>query len=429
MDDDGNSFNLTGKIIWIFILILLSAFFSASEMSFSASSKSRLKTLSQGGINSKNAKTAYELMEDFNTLLSTLLVGNNIVNIAASSIATVIFTHYMGPGGATAATVVTTLLILTFGEITPKTIANDSPEKIAMASAPVFKVLNMIFLPINFLFGLWKKLLNKIVRSGKSKNYTEEELINIIEEAESDGSIDEQESILIRSAIEFNDENAEDILTPRVDIVSASDTAGTDEISEIFRNQRFSRVPVYHENIDNIVGILHEKDFNNMLYEGKKDISLILRKVVYVPEKMKISKLLRTMQLSKVHMAIVVDEFGGTSGIVTLEDVLEGLVGEIWDEHDEVTEDCRKVAENTYIISCGAPFGDLSETLGFANGTDDFSTIGGWVLNELGKIPETGDAFDYQNLHVVVTKTDNRRALEIKVTATPEKENKEDGKE
>lgn len=406
---------MDGDVLWLVLLIIISAFFSASEMSYSSLSKTKLKTMMQDG--KKGAKTALSLSEKFDSLLSTLLVGNNIVNIAASTIATVLFTELLGAKkGPVTATVIMTVVILIFGEITPKAVANDSPEKFAIVSAPLLRIINFLFTPINFLFILWKKLIRKIFKTGGESGMTEEELITIIEEAEEEGSLDEQESELIRSAIEFNDVDVEDILTPRVDIVAVEETAELDAISETFRSQRFSRLPVYRDSVDNIIGVLHEKDFNNMLYEKKTDISEIIHNVVFVPEKMKTSKLLRTFQKSKVHMAVVVDEFGGTAGLVTLEDVLEGLVGEIWDEHDEVVEDCRKISDNVYIISCSAQFDNIADELDFEDEENESATIGGWVQKELGKIPEPGDSFTYEKLFVEVTKTEHRRAIEIQVT-------------
>ena len=406
---------MDGDVLWLVLLIIISAFFSASEMSYSSLSKTKLKTMMQDG--KKGAKTALSLSEKFDSLLSTLLVGNNIVNIAASTIATVLFTELLGAKkGPVTATVIMTVVILIFGEITPKAVANDSPEKFAIVSAPLLRIINFLFTPINFLFILWKKLIRKIFKTGGESGMTEEEPITIIEEAEEEGSLDEQESELIRSAIEFNDVDVEDILTPRVDIVAVEETAELDAISETFRSQRFSRLPVYRDSVDNIIGVLHEKDFNNMLYEKKTDISEIIHNVVFVPEKMKTSKLLRTFQKSKVHMAVVVDEFGGTAGLVTLEDVLEGLVGEIWDEHDEVVEDCRKISDNVYIISCSAQFDNIADELDFEDEENESATIGGWVQKELGKIPEPGDSFTYEKLFVEVTKTEHRRAIEIQVT-------------
>lgn len=415
---------MDGDVLWLVVLVILSAFFSGSEMSFSSLSKSKIKTLAQDG--NKSAKIAFSLSERFDSLLSTLLVGNNIVNIAASSIATVFFSRLLGnTNGPLAATVVMTLVILIFGEITPKTLAKENAEKFAMRFAPVLQFLNVVFTPVNFLFSMWKKLVRKIFKTEQDNSITEEELITIIDEAEEVGSLDQQESELIRSAIEFNDVDVEDILTPRVDIVAVPEDADVDTIAEIFRSQRFSRLPVYRDTIDNIIGLLHEKDFNTMIFEHKSDISQILHSVVFVPEKMKTSKLLRTFQKSKVHMAIAVDEFGGTAGIVTLEDVLEGLVGEIWDEHDEVIEECRKVGDNVYLISCGAQFDSVADTLGFTDEDNASATIGGWVQKELGKIPEVGDRFTFANLSVEVTKTEHRRALEIRVTVS-EPEEQED---
>lgn len=407
--------------LWLVLLIIISAFFSASEMSFSSLSKSKLKIMMQDG--KPGAKAALDLAEKFDSLLSTLLIGNNIVNIAASTIATVLFTNLLGTKtGPVTATVVMTVIILIFGEITPKAVANDSPERFAALCAPLLRIINFIFTPINAIFVLWKKLIRKIFKTGEDQGMTEEELITIIEEAEEEGSIDEQESELIRSAIEFNDVAVEDILTPRVDIVAVQETADVEAISETFRSQRFSRIPVYRDSIDNIIGILHEKDFNSMIYEKKTDISEILHNVVYVPEKMKTSRLLRTFQKSKVHMAVVVDEFGGTAGLVTLEDVLEGLVGEIWDEHDEVVEELKKVSENVYIISCSAQFDNIAAELDFEDDENESATIGGWVQKELGKIPEPGDSFTYEKLFVEVTKTEHRRAIEIKVTVEQEQD-------
>lgn len=408
---DADSISL---IIALIVLLLFSAFFSGAETSFSTYNKSRMKTYSAAG--KKRADLALRLSDDYNTLISTLLVGNNIANIAASSFATVLFTKHFGSSGVAISTVVMTLVVLVFGEITPKNVAKDFPEKFAMVASPFVNVLRVLFWPINFIFSLWKKLIGLVIKKNTDPSLTEEELITMIEEAESDGSIDEQEGELIRSAIEFNDVEVENILTPRVDIVAVCENADIDEISEAFRTHRFSRLPVYDDSIDHIIGIMHEKDFNAMLYDKKSDIKEILHDVVYVPEKMKISKLLRVLQEAKVHMAIVVDEFGGTSGIVTLEDVLEGLVGEIWDEHDEVSDDFKKISDNEYIVLCKASYDEFREMFSIEDESDESATVGGWVLDKIGKIPEEGFEFDYENLHVKVISVENRRISEIRVT-------------
>lgn len=415
------------SFLWLIVFIALSAFFSGSEMSFSSLSRTKLKTLSQNG--DKRAKTALSLSEHFDSLLSTLLVGNNIVNIAASSLATVLFTKWLGETeGPVLSTVVMTILILIFGEITPKTLAKENPEKTAMRFGGVLRVLHTLFTPINALFSLWKRFIRHLFKVEIDNSITEEELITIIDEAEEVGSLDKNESELIRSAIEFNDVNVENILTPRVDMVAIAADTPIEEIGELFRTQHFSRLPVYSDTLDHIVGILHEKDFNTMLYEKRNDLEAFLHTAVFVPEKMKTSRLLSTFQKAKVHMAIAVDEFGGTAGLVTLEDVLEGLVGEIWDEHDEVIEEYKPLGDNRYLIACSAQFDTIAEKLHFEDEENESATIGGWVQKELGKSPEVSDSFTFDNLFVEVTRAEHHRALEIRVSVTP-KETDEDGKE
>lgn len=408
---------MDADVLWMIILVVLSAFFCASEMSFTVAGKSKLKTMAQDG--KMGAKSALSLYEKSENLLSTLHVCKYIVNVSASVIAALYFTEKFGIFyGAIVSAAVMAVAIIFFGEITAKAVANANPEKVAVTFAPVLRVINVIFTPINLIFMLWKKLITKIFKP-EEQVITEEELITIIEEAEEDGCLDEQESELIRSAIEFNDTDVVNILTPRTDVIAVSIETELDEISEIFRTQHFSRLPVYRDSIDNILGILNEKDFNNMIYEKKNDIMGILRNAVYVPEKMKTTKLLSTFQKSKQHMAVVVDEFGGTAGLVTLEDVLESIVGEIWDEHDEVVEESVQLSDNKYLISCGAQFDEMSEMLGFTDEENESATIGGWVQKELGKIPQEGDEFTYENIFVKVTKTDHLRPIEIEVTVNP----------
>lgn len=415
---------MDADVLWMIILVVLSAFFCASEMSFSVAGKSKLKALAQDG--KKSAGIALALYEKSENLLSTLHVCKYIVNVTASVIAALYFDELLeSPYGAVTAAAVMAVAIIFFGEITAKAVANAEPEKVACSFAPILRVINLVFTPINLIFMLWRKLITKIFKP-EEQVITEEELITIIDEAEEDGCLDEQESELIRSAIEFNDTDVVNILTPRTEVVAVSIETDLDEISEIFRTQHFSRLPVYRDSIDNILGILNEKDFNNMLYEKKNDVAGILRNAVYVPEKMKTTKLLSTFQKSKQHMAVVVDEFGGTAGLVTLEDVLESIVGEIWDEHDEVVEESVQLSENKYLISCGAQFDEMSEMLGFTDEENESATIGGWVQKELSKIPEEGDEFTYENIYVKVTKTDHLRPIEIEVTVNPVTDQQDD---
>ncbi|MBQ9980573.1 MAG: HlyC/CorC family transporter [Oscillospiraceae bacterium] len=406
------------QIIIIIILICLSAFFSATETSFSSMNKARIKTMAQEG--NRRAALALKMADNFDRFLSTTLIGNNIVNICASTIATVFFIKICANAskGTTVATIVMTAALLIFGEISPKSIAKDRPEKFAMAVAPVVNVLMIILTPINWLFFLWKKLLSKIFKSEGDRGITEEELITIVEEAESEGGIDAEESELIRSAIEFGDLEAKDILTPRVDVVAVRMGSSRDEIEEIFSESEYSRLPVYDENIDNIIGLINQKDFYNPENEDKS-VSELVSPAVFVVPSMKISKILAILKKSKSHMAVVTDEFGGTEGIVTMEDILEELVGEIWDEHDEIIEEFEKLGENEYRILCSANIDKMFELFEL-NIEVEAPTVGGWVIEELGKIPKVGDEFTYENLYVRVTKSDPRRVLEVKVSLLDE---------
>ena len=399
------------------VLLVLSGFFSSTETAYSSLNKIRLKNKAADG--DRRAALTLRIAEDYDRLLSTILIGNNIVNIASASLATVLFTAILGGAGVSVSTVVMTVLVLIFGEITPKSLAKEAPESFAMFAAPIMRFFMGLLRPVNFLFMQWKKLITKLFKIKRNDQITEEELMTMVDEAESGGGIDRGEGDLLRSAIEFHDMTVEEICTPRVDVIAVEDTATMEEIGAIFRTHGLSRLPVYRETVDSVIGVIHEKDYYLCLHEGETDLHAFLNDVTCVAPGMKITALLRLLQQSKSHMAVVVDEFGGTVGVVTLEDILEELVGEIWDEHDEVVEDFRKISENVYRVSCGADLEDMFELFRLNVDTEDFdfSTISGWVMQELGKIPETGDRFDYENLLVTVTKTDMRRVLEIEVTA------------
>ncbi len=402
------------------VLLLMSGYFSATETAFSSINRIRMKHLANNG--SKRAIHTLALSEDFDKVLSTILIGNNIVNIASASIATVIFTNYYGDAGVTISTIVTTVLVLIFGEITPKSLAKEAPETFAMFFTPVLRILIVLLMPLNFIFSFWKKLLTKVFKFQDKQTITQEELITLVDEAESEGGIDFHEGELIRSAIEFNDLDVKEILTPRVKIIAVNEKASLDEIKSVFMMHGFSRLPVYNETVDRIIGVIHEKDFYNMLYYENDSIQSIVKSIVCVAPQMKISELLRRLQHSKSHIAIVVDEYGGTMGIVTLEDILEELVGEIWDEHDEVIEHFTKVEDHKYLIHCNADLEDLFERFELKSKSSDYNavTVSGWVVQECGRIPETGDEFIYEDLKVTVTKTDFRRVLEILVEVLEE---------
>lgn len=396
----------------LLILVLMSGYFSSTETAFSCVNKIRLKNMAAAG--NRRAKLVLRLAEDYDRLLSTILIGNNIVNLSAASIATVLFTRWLGDTGVPVSTAVLTVVVLIFGEISPKSLAKEKPEKVAMAFAPLLRFFIVTLKPVNFLFTQWKKLLLRIFKGGDEQGITEEELMTIVGEAENDGGIDAHEGKLIRSAIEFHDLNAEDILTPRVDIVAVEDSDSLEEIAKTFKENHFSRLPIYHGNLDDIRGVLHEKDFYSYCWEDGAPVSDQMQAVIWVPENMPISRLLNQMQQAATHMAVVVDEFGGTAGIVTLEDILEELVGEIWDEHDEVSEEFRRNDDGSMTISCSANLEDMFALFSMDE-ERDYVSVSGWVMEELGRIPAVGDSFDYGGLHVTVTKTDGRRVVEIRV--------------
>ena len=403
----------------LLILVAMSAYFSATETAFSSLNRVRLKSKADAG--NSRAALALAMEEDYDRLLSTILIGNNIVNITATTISTLLFTKLMGAYGPTVSTVVLTIVILIFGEISPKSLAKESPEQFAMFSAPFLRLLLVLLRPANFLFTQWKRLLSKLFHKAEDEGITEEELITMVDQAEDEGGLDQHESELIRSAIEFNDLEVDEILTPRVDIVAVEDTATMDEIAATFAESGYSRLPVYHESIDDIVGLIHEKDFHAARYRGYHDASALISTVLYTTGNTKISALLRILQREKAHMVIVVDEYGGTEGLVTLEDIVEELVGEIWDEHDEVIEEFKKEPDGSYLISCSADLTDLFDLFSLQNECDS-NTISGWVMEQIGRIPEEGDHFETEGLDVTVTRVDHRRVMEIRVIPQPQEE-------
>ena len=412
-------------IVILILLVILSAYFSATETAFTSLNRIRLKSKADAG--NRRAALALRLVDQYDNLLSTILVGNNIVNLSASSLATVFFTEGLRlQNGAVISTAVITIVVLVFGEVSPKSLAKEYPESFAMFSAPIMRILMVILTPVNFLFSLLKKLLSKVFHKEGDSGITEEELVTMVDQAESEGGLDQHESKLIRSAIEFNDMEVDEILTPRVDIVAVEDTDSMDDIAQAFAESGYSRLPVYHEDIDDIIGVIHEKDFHAARYRGQTDVKAITGPMLYTTGNTKISELLRILQREKAHMVIVVDEYGGTEGLVTLEDIVEELVGEIWDEHDEVIEEFKKQEDGSYLISCSADLTDLFDLFSI-KGECDANTISGWVMEQIGRIPEEGDHFVSDGLDVTVTKVDHRRVLEIRVEVLPQPE--EDKKE
>lgn len=409
----------------LFVCVALSAFFSASETAFTSANKVKLKTMMLNG--SKRAKLAYTLAEDYDRLITTILIGNNIVNIAASSLATSLFLVLLNNQAnlaTTVSTVVMTIVILIFGEVSPKAIAKESPENLAMTFAPVLKLLCTIFTPFASLFSALKKLLTKLFKTEESESFIEEELMTMVDEAQSEGDMDAHEGELIRSAIEFNDDrDVLSVLTPRVDVTAIEDNATMDEAAEIFRSSGYSRLPVFHEDMDHIVGILNEKDFYLMQHKGCTDITEIMKPPVYAPTTLKLSKLLKLFQAQKTHQIIVLDEFGGTEGIVTMEDVLEELVGEIWDEHDDVEEDTVSMDDGSHLVDGSMQLSELLDMLGVED-IYNAETVGGFVAEVLGIIPFVGAEFETDEVRGLVTQMERRRVVQVRVwkKETPEAE-------
>ena len=412
--DDG-SITLLAALI---VLIAFSAFFSASETAFSSLNQIRLKSRAEEG--DASAARVLAMAEKYDKLLSSILIGNNIVNIAAASIGTVLFTKWLGEErGATASTIVLTIVVLIFGEVTPKTLAKEMPETIATAVSPVLNLLMTLFTPLTWLFSQWKKLLGHFVHSSESDTITEGELITMVSEAENDGELTDRESQLIRSAIEFDDVEVEEILTPRVDVVAVEDDISLEELAQTFAESGYSRLPVYHDTVDNIIGVVHEKDF--YIARLKKTVTMedLIAPTLYTTGSTQISQLLRTLREQHHHMAVVVDEYGGTEGIITLEDILEELVGEIWDEHDEATEDFRQQSDGSWLVSGSASVDDLYETLDLPEDEDiDSNTVNGLVQEKTHHLPKVGDHFQLNDYEGVVTRTARRRVTEVRFTHT-----------
>lgn len=395
------------------ICIILSAYFSATETAFLSMNKTRVKALAEKG--SKKAKLALKLSENYDKLISTILIGNNIVNITLASLGTVLFVSLLGDVGATVSTAVITVTVLIFGEISPKSIAKDCPEKFALFSSPIINVLIILFTPLNFLFSQWKKLISKMFRVENDSKMSQEELLMLVNEVQQDGSIDENESELLKNVIGFGDLKAQDILTPRVDLEAVSIKATNEEIARHFTDSRFSRLLVYEDTIDKVVGVIHQKDFYCGTGMTDKPLEKIMTPPMFVPNAERLDSLLQALQANKSHIAVVIDEYGGTLGIITMEDILEELVGDIWDEHDEVEIPIREIKENTYSVDGSVSVDDFCEQFEIENDSDSVS-LSGWIMERLERIPEEGDTLSYENLEITVTKTDGRRVESVQVS-------------
>lgn len=412
---DGNSMAALCAII---LLVILSAYFSATETAYTSMSRIKMKNAASDG--DAKAKKVLKLSDNYDKLLTTILIGNNIANITMTAVSTTLFIKLYGSHlGPTYSTIIVTLIVLIFAEISPKTLAKEAPESFAKFAEPMAHGIMVVLTPLNWLFVKWKKLLVKIFKVGDERTITEDELITLVDEAEKEGGIEAGQSELIQNAIEFNDLEAEEVMIPRVDVVAIDLDLTKDEVAEIFKNTGFSRIPVYDDDMDSILGVLNQKDFHNYIAGTGNTISDFVKPVVFVAGSMKIALLLKKMQALKTHMAIVVDEYGGTEGLLTMEDIIEELVGEIYDEHDAImSQEVTELQNGSYRVMCNANLPKVFDYFGIEDEVDA-NTVNGWVVLCLDKLPEKGDTFEYRTGHRIfkgrVTKATNKKALEINI--------------
>lgn len=397
-------------------LIACSAFFSGSEIAVATANKIRLKNAADTG--NKRAKLAQKIADNFTEFLSTVLVGNNLVNIAASSAATVLAVYYFGNRGQAIAPIVMTVIILIFGEILPKILATETADRAVLIFAPLLKICTVVFKPIVFVVTKLVDKLSKLWTPPEQPSVTDEELVEIVDTIEEEGVISEREGELIRSAIVFSETTAHEILTPRVDVTAVDIDDPVEEILADEELMNHSRVPVYEDTIDNIIGILNTKQLLKAAIADKKpDIRRLMREPLFVHMTMTTADLLQEFRERRLHMAVVVDEYGGTMGILTLEDVLEEIVGDIWDEKDVIESDYTQDVDGAWIVD---GLMQISELLELAELDDrefesEYTTVGGWATEMLDRFPEVGDSFSYQDLIITVTKTDNMRVDKLRV--------------
>lgn len=413
-------------LVALIILVLFSGFFSATETAFSCANKIKLRTLASNG-NKRATKVLVLAEENFDMLISTILVGNNIVNISAATISTLLFALLIkNPkiDSSFVSTAVTTVVVLIFGEITPKFIAKTYPEKLAMLFYPVIRFFTYIFKPINIIFSGWKKFISVVFKLKNDEVITEEEIITIVEEAKEDGTLKQEETELIKSVIEFDDQEVENIYTPRVNLVAVDINSSMEDIQKVFQTTKFSRLPVYLETIDQIIGTIHQSDFYSLLFTKATSIKSILKEPYFTTSHTKISKLLNQLQKNKTHMAIVLDEYGGTLGIVTMEDILEELVGEIWDEHDVEIAHYFKEDDTTYIVNGNAPTDIIFELFNHEDEKDNFeaNTVSGWILEYLGEIPISGTTFKFKNLQIDILQSTVKKINKVRISLLEDNE-------
>lgn len=404
-----------GTLVIIFFMIVFSAFFSASETAYTSANKIRLRSKAENG--KKSAARALKIIEKYDKTLTTILIGNNIVNILTSSLATVLFIDLLEDAdkGSVASTVVVTIVVLIFGEILPKTLAKSHAESFACGISGIMSFLMTVFTPLSAVFILLQKGANKLFASkNKEVSMTEQELISIIDEIEDEGVLEEQEGSLVRSALEFDETIVSEVITPRVNIVAIEINSDTEKVKDLFIKEQYSRLPVYEKTVDHIVGVITQHDFFEKIVRGESfTISDIMQDTLHIPNLMKISDVLKQMQKNKLHLAVVVDQYGGTEGIVTLEDIIEELVGEIWDESDEITAPVKFISETVFETSGEVSQNDFNRffearAMDFRIDTES-NTVGGWLFELFGRIPEENDSIRTDDFIITVKSLEDFR--------------------
>lgn len=394
---------------------MLSGYFSATETALTGVNKLRLRSLAEN--NSIKAKRSLKMTESFDQTLSTILIGNNIVNIGMATVSTQIALEIFGNGGSTVfvTTLVITILILTFGEILPKSLANQRAEKYLLHVSSSLLIIMKLFYPITWLFVKLKRLVNKMIGSkGEEPTVTDEDVKTLLEIGEEEGIFKTTEKELIHNAIEFNDVVVKDILTPRPDVVAVSLSMTNEEIKEVFIQEKYSRLPIYEGNIDKIVGVISHRDFfEHYVQNPKFDINQIIRLPLFVIPTFKVSTLLKEFQEKKVHLAIVLDEYGGTSGLVSMEDVIEEIVGDIWDEHDENEVLIEEIDQDKYRVDGKMPVEDFCENFDLVISEYTSSTISGWITEIFGYLPKKGESIHYKSINILIEEVTNRRIRKI----------------
>ncbi|WBW99119.1 hemolysin family protein [Oceanirhabdus sp. W0125-5] len=414
------------KLGLLILLLILSGMFSSAETSIMGMSIAKIKQMEE--VDEKGAKTLKRLKKKLSNILITILIGNNLVNIAATALLTELTVEYFaGANAAIITTVIMTILILIFGEITPKTYASQNPEKVAVKVGSLLEFLDFLFKPISLIL---KFITNFIIKTlggdidHISTFVTEEEIRSLVDVGEEEGIVNAQEREMIDGVFDIDEMNVSEIMVPRIDVVAVEESSSLCEILEIIRDYGHSRIPVYKESIDNIIGIIHAKDLLildivNMNEDDSADISSLMRPAFYVPENKKISDLLVEFKQKKTHMAIILDEFGGTEGIVTIEDVIEEIVGDIFDEYDDEVKLIEKISDKHYIVKGDIDLEEIEELFNVEFPEEEnYGSLGGYIFNTLGRVPLEGDKVEYRGLKMSVKKVYNRRIIQIEIEIT-----------